>query len=114
MIRGLGLDIVEVARIARALENPKFATRILTPSERDRPLTPLYVAGRWAAKEAVAKAIMAAGGPTPSWHEVTILNSDVGAPEVQLSPRLMALGLKWHVSISHERGVAAAVAVGEG
>lgn len=114
MIRGLGLDVVEVARIEKALTNPRFTARILTPSERNRPLTPLYVAGRWAAKEAVAKAIMAAGGPRPTWQQVAILNLPGGAPHVNLEASLDLPPMHWHVSLSHERGLAVAVAVCEG
>lgn len=114
MIRGLGLDVVEVARIESALQNPRFAARILTPAERDRPLTPLYVAGRWAAKEAVAKAMMAAGGPIPTWQQVSILNLPGGAPQVHLAESLPLPAWRWHISLSHERGLAVAVAVCEG
>jgi holo-[acyl-carrier protein] synthase len=110
----LGLDVVEVARITRAMENPRFAERILTPAERERPLTPLYVAGRWAAKEAVAKAIMASGGPVPTWQQVSILNLPGGAPQVHLDTSLNLPAWRWHVSLSHERGLAVAVAVCEG
>ncbi len=57
MIVGLGIDIVEVARIAEAMKNPRFIERILTPIEREFCTTPQKVAGRWAAKEAIAKAV---------------------------------------------------------
>lgn len=111
MIRGIGLDIVEVSRIARAMKSPRFLERILTEEERSVELTPHRVAGRWAAKEAVAKALSC----DLSWHEVEVWNDESGAPYVKVL-RLDALpsDAKIWISISHERGHAAAIAILEG
>ncbi len=102
MIQGIGVDIVSVDRIAKAMRRPGFVDRILTPAERERPLTPQYVAGRWAAKEAVAKAF----GHALSWQEIEIVG--FGAPICHVAPRLN--GKVW-VSISHERDHAVGMAV---
>lgn len=106
MVRGLGVDLVRVDRIAYALRNPRFAQRILTPKERERSLDAEYVAGRWAAKEAIAKAL----GRPLSWRQVEVLGP--GLPTVSLDP---ALGIEGTilVSISHERDHAVAVAIWE-
>lgn len=108
MIVRVGLDLVEVERIAAAMENPAFVERILTPSEREHIRTPLRVAGRWAAKEAIAKAV----GLHLSWQDVEILNSDNGEPTIQiLNNDFDFEKYRIHLSITHEKGHAAAVAV---
>lgn len=107
MIAGIGVDIVEVARIERAMQDPRFLERILTPGERQTELTPLRVAGRWAVKEAVAKALSI----SLSWQDVEILNDDLGKPHatiVGLPPFTRVL-----VSISHEKGHAVGMAIVE-
>jgi len=76
VIVGLGVDLVEVSRIRRALKSPRFIERILTESERLEPLSAERIAGRWAAKEAVAKAV----GVFLRWHDVEIHNLTSGAP----------------------------------
>ena len=108
MIVGLGVDLVEVARIRRAMRDPRFLERILTPAERAEALTPERVAGRWAAKEAVAKAV----GVFLRWHDVEIHNLPSGQPIVRLSNDVCSLkGRVLHVSISHVKANAVAVAV---
>jgi len=111
MILAVGLDLVEVARIAEAMEKPGFLDRILTEKEREQIHTPLRVAGRWAAKEAVAKAV----GLHLSWQDVEILNGPDGKPDVAIhhsdwNPAQRRI----HLSITHEKGHAAAVAILEG
>ena len=103
MITGLGVDVVEVARIRRAMKNPKFVQRILTATERGRPLTPEYVAGRWAAKEAIAKTLE----PGLTWQEVEIGTEPGGKPVTAVRGRPYN-GL---LSITHEKSVAVAVAI---
>lgn len=126
MIRGLGIDVVEVSRIAKAMaRNPKFVERILTPAERRENLSPSFVAGRWAAKEAVAKAV----SERLRWHDVEIYNDSRGMPHVHLVPhphsdesveifpllldKADEVSAHIRISISHERGIAAAVALWE-
>jgi len=108
MVVGLGIDLVEVARIEEALRHPRFILRVLTDAERAMCRTPHCVAGRWAAKEAIAKAV----GLPLGWQEVEILPSATGAPQVTIHSRHFDPGrLRIHVSITHERTHAAAVAV---
>ncbi len=107
MLIGLGLDLVSIARIERAMRRPRFVERVLTPLERDYCRTPTQVAGRWAAKEAVAKAV----GRPLGWHDVEVLPDDRGRPVARTSAGVLAPGWRLHVSISHETTHAAAVAV---
>lgn len=99
----IGVDIVEVQRLAHALEGqPRLAERLFTAEElRACAALPTRVgrlAGRFAAKEAVAKAL---GAPL-SWHEVEI-DSQQGTPTVRLYGRAasLAAGKRVLVSISH-------------
>jgi phosphopantetheine--protein transferase-like protein len=108
MIVGLGIDLVEIDRIRRAMENPRFIQRILTPLEREYAVTPFQVAGRWAAKEAVAKAI----GLKLKWHQIEILPNEFGEPVAEVkSPDYDLKRMRLKISISHERTHAVAVAI---
>ncbi len=108
MIVGLGTDIVEIERIVVAMRNPRFVYRILTPRELAMCRTPQCVSGRWAAKEAIAKAI----GLPLTWQQVEVLPDETGAPKVTVASRdFDPVRLRIHVSISHERTHAVAVAV---
>ncbi|RYG40833.1 holo-[acyl-carrier-protein] synthase [bacterium] len=108
MVVGLGMDIVEVGRIERAMKNPRFVERILTPREREFCTDPRRVAGRWAAKEAVYKAV----GLPLGWQDIEILPDEVGSPRVRIvRADFDTRRLKIHVTITHERGHAAAVAL---
>lgn len=106
MIVGVGLDVVSVARIERAMRHPRFLRRILTSSELAMELTAERVAGQWAAKEALAKAV----GRPLRWHDVSILRNDLGAPEV-VWHRPVLEGIRVWVSLSHEREMAVAMVV---
>ncbi|MGE4170243.1 MAG: holo-ACP synthase [Candidatus Margulisiibacteriota bacterium] len=114
----LGVDIVEIERIQSAIENPKtgqtFLNKLFTPAEQDycrRFKTPYErFAGRFAAKEAIAKLI--SQGPKDFWLDIEIVNDDNGAPQVRLSERLKAIfPHPIALSISHERHYAVAVAI---
>lgn len=108
MIERIGVDIVSVERIAKAMRREGFVERILTERERSRPLGPERVAGRWAAKEAVAKAV----GTHLGWHEVEILWAEDGRPEAYLPEMHLDRTLyHLHISISHERHSAVGFAV---
>ena len=110
MIVGLGVDVVAVARIKTAMKSPRFLPRILTPQEIALELTPERVAGRWAAKEALSKALPG----LKNWQDVEVLNGPSGEPFVSFPGGfVLEPGLNLWVSISHERGYAAAVAVVE-
>ncbi|MDR1712420.1 MAG: holo-ACP synthase [Propionibacteriaceae bacterium] len=124
MIRGIGLDIVDLSRFGESLTRPGFVDRVFAPAEMTRAPKEAsaarmldYLAGRFAAKEALAKALA-----TPrdlSWHDAQLRPGENGQPEFVLSggvrTRAEDLQVKHvHVSITHDGGVAAAVVVLEG
>lgn len=119
----VGVDIVELDRIQRALERygERFLTRIYTPEEiaRYRDRLP-ELAARFAAKEAVSKALGVGlyhiSGRGIAWHEVEVLPDPLGKPLVGLTGRAQELaacqGLRqWAVSLSHGRDYAVAFVV---
>ncbi len=116
MIVGIGTDVCEIARLARALERtPGLAARLFTPAEAQLPTESL--AARFAAKEALAKALGAPGGL--SWHDAEVRRGEHGAPELivrggvaELAARRGASRL--HLSLSHDGGLAVAFVVAEG
>jgi holo-[acyl-carrier protein] synthase len=114
-IRGIGVDVVDLARFATSLERtPTLRQRLFTPAEAELPLESL--AGRFAAKEALAKAMGAPSGL--SWQDFEIVNDPQGAPVFELHgaapERVRALGIESiHVSISHDVTVATAFVVAE-
>mgnify|MGYP003478904386 CR=1 FL=1 len=114
MIIGVGIDVVDVARFLATLERtPRLAYRLFTDVERDLP--PASLAARFAAKEAIAKALGAPGGMR--WHDATVARVVGGPPTVDLTglERARALGVtRWHLSISHDAGIASAFAIAEG
>ncbi len=108
MIERVGIDVVETSRIAKAMRRKGFIERLLTEGERQQDLTLARVAGRWAAKEAVAKCIPGLN----RWHDVEVLNNPDGSPYLRIHhDSFDPARFRVHVSISHERGVAAAVVV---
>lgn len=120
MIIGIGLDIVEIPRIARAWERfgQRFAEKILHPDETtaDRRITPQFLASRFAAKEAAVKALgtgFSAGiGPT----DIAVITGPGGKPALALHgkalERLRDMGAaRSLLSITHGRETAAAVVV---
>ncbi|HET9000734.1 MAG TPA: holo-ACP synthase [bacterium] len=123
MIRGLGIDIIEVDRIRRAIARwgEAFLCRVFTPDERARGGASRgaaeRLAGRFAAKEAVMKAL-GLGRPGVGWQEIEITVDPFGKPGVRLTGRAATvaehLGVRaWHVSISHTRLLAVAEALAE-
>ena len=110
MVVGVGIDIVDVARIEQAMKNEKFVRRILTEREEAYCTTPMKVAGRWAAKEAIIKAV----GVTVLMKNIEIWNDQLGQPHVTINDASYdGKRLKIFISITHERTHAAAVAVVE-
>ncbi len=123
MIVGLGIDVASVERIRHALERfgDRLWERVLTENERadlaSRADRALVLAGRFAAKEAAAKAL--GGQPDVWWQHVEILPDARGAPQLEFlgAGRAHAerLGVRRIlVSITHDAGVAAAVVVLDG
>jgi holo-[acyl-carrier protein] synthase len=124
MIIGTGVDIVEIKRIQQMLDKhaAHFYEKILTPKEgalaeaRRQPAG--FVAGRWAAKEAVVKALGVGFGKECGWLDVEILNDARGKPEVTLhgvgKATAESMGIQHlHVSISHEQTNAIAFVIAE-
>ncbi len=114
-ILGIGVDVVDLARFTETLERtPTLRSRLFTSAERDLPVESL--AGRFAAKEALAKAMGVPAGL--SWQDFEIVNDDQGAPSFLLHgaapERLAGLGIvTTHLSISHDTTVATAFVVTE-
>jgi holo-[acyl-carrier protein] synthase len=108
MIEGLGMDLVEIARIERAMRRPGFLERVLTKQERELDSTPRFVAGRWAAKEAAKKCLPG----LRSWHDIQVLRRSDGAPVLQVNG--LDEGRRLWVTITHERTHAAATVLLEG
>ena len=113
-----GIDLVEIRRIAsqRPEIHARFLQRVFTPLELELSggSTP-SLAGRFAAKEAVAKALGCGIGAI-GWHAVEIQRGEQGEPVLVLSGKALqiaeSLGLtSWSISISHTRTYAVAVAV---
>ena len=116
MIVGVGIDVVEIARLDRALQRtPGLARRLFT--ERERGLPARSLAGRFAAKEALAKALGAPRGLL--WTDAEIVtDAATGKPGLAVSGTVAAaaarLGaVRWHVSLSHDAGIATAIVVAE-
>jgi holo-[acyl-carrier protein] synthase len=122
VIIGVGIDVVPVDRFAETLaRTPSLADRLFTAAERmtpsGSPRTPESLAARFAAKEAIAKALGAPGGMF--WHDAEINTDDHGRPHLEVrgtvAARAAALGVtSWHISLSHDGGIAAATVVAEG
>jgi holo-[acyl-carrier protein] synthase len=121
VIVGVGIDVVPVARFAEALSRtPSLAARLFTADELRTPSggerSAESLAARFAAKEALAKAIGAGGGM--AWTDAEVLTDDVGRPTLAVrgtvAARADALGVtRWHVSMSHDGGMAAATVIAE-
>jgi holo-[acyl-carrier protein] synthase len=110
MIVAIGTDIVQIDRIESAMKNPEFINRILTTAEQGREITPQYVAGRWAVKEAIKKCLPNIN----SWHDAEVIGEPGSPPTVKLAAGLLPSGHSIHVSISHETRYATAIAILEG
>ena len=126
MIRGIGTDICDIARIRKMVESDKkdiFFAKVFTPLELEMgekykdPST--FFAGRWAAKEALAKALGTGFGKSCRWLDIEIARLESGAPELKLSKLTKetadSLSVQsMHLSISHEKETAVAFVILEG
>jgi holo-[acyl-carrier protein] synthase len=117
---GLGNDIIEIERIRKSFKNHGEAllNRLLTPKEKAYCLQfkdpVLRFAGRFAAKEAIVKALGSGFGRRAYWQEIEILNDKEGRPIATFAPSLVERfgdSLKVLVSISHCETFATAVAI---
>lgn len=126
MVLGIGIDLCEVARMRSALA--RFGDRLLdrcfTGQERADCLVRRDpapgLAARWAAKEAAAKALGTGLGGPVGWREVEVVRTPTGQPELHLTGGAAAyVAGRWgevrlHLSLTHERGMAAAMVIAEG
>lgn len=116
MILGIGVDVVEISRFEESLaRTPALSERLFTPAEAALPVSSL--AARFAAKEAIAKALGAPKGL--GWHDAEIIREQSGRPVFDIRGTVRAaadaLGVQTvHVSLSHDAGIAAAYVVLEG
>ena len=115
MIIGVGIDVCDVARFAESVERrPGLVQRLFTPAEGERPIA--SKAARFAAKEALAKALGAPAGM--SWLDAEVITDDHGRPAFKITgtvdARARELGVATiHLSLSHDAGIASAVVVCE-
>ncbi|MEU2514889.1 holo-ACP synthase [Streptomyces syringium] len=122
MIVGVGIDVAEIDRFDAALQRtPSLADRLFVeaelylPSGERRGIASL--AARFAAKEALAKALGAPAGLL--WTDAEVTTEDSGRPRLTVTGTVAAcaeaLGVRsWHISLSHDAGVASAVVIAEG
>jgi holo-[acyl-carrier protein] synthase len=115
VIVGVGTDIVDVGRFEAVLtRTPALRTRLFTESERELPLASL--AARFAAKEALAKALGAPIGLR--WLDAAVVREPDGRPHLQVegtvAERARELGVTcFHLSLTHDGGLASALVVAE-
>ncbi|MEO7981924.1 MAG: holo-ACP synthase [Sporichthyaceae bacterium] len=116
MIIGVGIDVVDVARFGETLaRTPRLAARLFTDAEQQLPLASL--AARFAAKEALAKALGAPVGLR--WRDAEVQRGEDGRPHLAVTGTVAAraeqLGVHHtHLSLSHDAGIASAVVIAEG
>ena len=127
MIIGIGVDIIEIERVRQAIQNNKnFLSKLFTEREIDyfisRNMKSEVIAGNFAAKEAVSKAL-GTGIRGFSFKDIEILRNELGKPEVILHNGANLIGnklvgnnnsLRVHLSISHNNSSAIAYSVLEG
>lgn len=127
MIIGIGVDIIEIGRVRQAIRNNKnFLSKLFTEREIDyfisRNMNSEVIAGNFAAKEAVSKAL-GTGMRGFSFKDIEILRNELGKPEVILHNGANLIGnklvknnnsLRVHLSISHNNSSAIAYSVLEG
>lgn len=110
MIKGIGVDIIEIDRIAALQQRqPSFQKRILTDLECEQIETLSskrkieFLAGRFASKEAFSKALGTGIGQEVSWQDVSIINTELGAPRLIWHQQKDLSNLHIHLSISHSK-----------
>ena len=114
---GIGIDLIKISRLANLIDNKRFIERVFTSREIEHAsgyrLRLVHLAGRWAAKEAVSKALGCGISAELSWKDIEIINDENGRPAAYLS----AEAGKVHnnptisLSISHDGNYATAIAL---
>jgi holo-[acyl-carrier protein] synthase len=112
-IIGVGIDVVDISRFEDSLRRtPGLAERLFTAGEITRP--PASLAARFAAKEALAKALGAPGDL--GWHDAEVVSESSGRPLLSMTGTVAARATELgavhvHLSLSHDAGIASAVVV---
>lgn len=112
MIEGIGIDVVDIDRFAQSLlRTPSLLERLFTQNERLLPIS--SQAARFAAKEALAKALNAGKGLP--WLDAEVVNLESGKPVFLFRGQIADLidGANVHLSISHDAGIASAIVIVE-
>ena len=115
MIIGVGIDVVGIDRFTTSLaRTPSLAARLFT--ERERALSAPSLAARFAAKEALAKALGAPRGLL--WTDAEVVSGADGRPSLEVTGTVAAAARQagvthWHLSLSHDAGIATAIVVAE-
>lgn len=114
MIKGVGIDIIEIKRINKLMEEygDRFFQRILTENEiiycRKFSKPELHFAGRFASKEAYSKSIGTGVGKEFTWKDIEILNDEKGKPYIVHLKENQFSDYIFHISISHTEEYACA------
>ena len=120
MITGIGVDVVDLARFERALDRtPRLKSRLFTERELTaggRVLSLRSLAGRFAAKEALIKALGESTGIR--WHDMQVVSNELGNPGFELSGPAAEVAAhhgatRIHLTMSHDAGIATAFVVAE-
>ncbi|MGI8589940.1 MAG: holo-ACP synthase [Nakamurella sp.] len=121
-VLGVGIDVVAVERFSASLLRTRgLAQRLFAPAElvtpTGSPRRPVSLAGRFAAKEAVAKALGVPRGM--QWHDCTVISEESGRPVLITTGTVLAAATAfgvtaWRLSLSHDAGIAAAVVMALG
>ena len=108
MIDGIGIDVVDIERFRESIDRtPGLREKLFTPAEASKPIASL--AARFAAKEALYKALSPAHGL--AWHEAEVINFENGKPAFLFRGAIADLvdGAQVHLSLSHDGGIASAM-----
>jgi phosphopantetheine--protein transferase-like protein len=97
MVVKTGIDLVKISRFKESLKDPAFVSRIFSVEEL-KDNRPEHLAGFFAAKEAVIKALSL---PVGAWHNIKLSNEPNGRPVVELLVKPEEL-VSWDISIAHE------------
>ena len=110
----IGVDLVAIDRVARSIDRfgERFLRRFLSPEEMAMARSAQSVAGFWAAKEAVAKALGTGIGRELSFHDIRLYKDTRGAPRFTLPPSIVQRHgiVATSLSIAHDGGFAIAIA----
>jgi len=107
----IGTDIIQIDRVSKAIDKfgDKFLVKFLNQSEIQIVNSIENIAGFWAAKEAISKALGCGIGKDLSFHDITISKTPKGAPYFQINKQTNFNIISSSLSISHDGGFAIAV-----